>query len=79
MAYNGHQPNKLAVLAGFGIGLTWILTALYTLVRAFGGLRDDRYDYGVAWTTVGVLLLAAGIAALIGTWWHQLRPPTDVH
>jgi hypothetical protein len=72
-----HQPNRLAVLIGFGIGVTWIAAALYTLVRAVGGFADQRPDYGVAWVTAGLLLLAAGTAALVGTWWHQLKRTED--
>jgi hypothetical protein len=77
MTQNQHQPNRLALLTGFGIGVTWIAAALYTLVRAMGGFGTSRPDYGVAWTAVGILLLAAGCAAVIGTWWHQLRPAED--
>ncbi len=79
MAQNGNGPNKLALAAGFGIGLSWIAMALYTLAHAFTGMSDQRPDYGVAWGLAGVLLLAAGAAALIGTWWHVLRRPVDNH
>ena len=74
MAQNG-QPNKLALLAGFGIGLSWIAMALFVLVHAARGFSDQRPDYGVAWAASGLLLLAAGVASLIGTWWHLLRRP----
>ena len=74
MAQNGHQPNKLAILTGFGIGLSWIAMALYVLIQAARGFGDQRPDYGVAWALSGILLLAAGGAALVGTWWHLLRP-----
>ena len=74
MIPNGHQPNRMALLTGFSIGGIWVLAALYTIVRALGGFGDSRPDYGVAWITTGVLLLAAGVAAIVGTWWHQLRP-----
>jgi hypothetical protein len=79
MAEYEQQQNRLAVIVGFGTGVTWIVAALYTLMRAFGGISNDRYDYGVAWTTAGLLLLAAGVAALIGTWWHHVRPASDAH
>ncbi|MGQ0562435.1 MAG: hypothetical protein ACT443_11235 [Gemmatimonadota bacterium] len=74
MAINGSgtgAPNKLALAAGFGIGVLWVAMALWCLVAGVNGFSDERPDYGLAWTLVGVLLLAAGSAALIGTWWHQ--------
>jgi hypothetical protein len=48
--------------------------ALFALTKSFAGLNNHRPDYGLAWGLVGVLLLAAGTAAVIGTWWHNLRP-----
>lgn len=69
---NGHsEPNKLAVVVGFGIGITWLLMAFWCLYSGFHGYSLNRTDYGFLWTVVGVLLLGCGIAALIGTWWHQ--------
>ena len=79
MAHNGSAPNKLALTVGFGIGLSWIVMALYILVNAFAGISDSRPDYGLAWGLAGILLLAAGVAALIGTWWHVLRLPAAEH
>ena len=76
MAENGHSPNKLALAAGFGIGILWVVMALWCLFSAFNGFADNRPDYGLAWSLVGVLLLAAGGAALVGTWWHNLRVNT---
>ena len=74
MAHNGHHtPNKLALAAGFGIGITWILVALFCLYSAMKGAANDRPDFALAWGLVGVLLLGAGGAALVGTWWHQFR------
>ena len=77
MAQNGHQPNRVALIVGFGIGIVWIVSALYILVNAFNGFMDHRPDYGMSWSIVGVLLLAAGCASVGGTWWHQLRTTTD--
>ena len=71
MANGNGQPNKLAVAAGFGIGLTWIAMALWCLIWSMRGYSDNRTDYGFIWAVVGVLLLGCGIAALFGTWWHQ--------
>jgi hypothetical protein len=79
MAEHDHAANKLAIAAGFGIGLLWIVIALWCLYSAINGFSDNRPDYGLAWSLAGVLLLAAGGAALIGTWWHQLRPHPHQH
>jgi hypothetical protein len=76
MAVNGtHKPNPLALAAGFGIGVLWIAMALWSLIAAARGYADNRSDYGLIWAVVGVLLLGAGIAALVGTWWHQFALP----
>lgn len=69
-----HAPNKLALAVGFGIGVLWIAMALFCLAAAFQGFADQRSDYGLAWSLVGVLLFAAGTASIVGTWWHVLRP-----
>jgi hypothetical protein len=74
MAQNGHaEPNKLALAAGFGIGVTWIAMALWCLASGLKGYSDSRTDYGFLWMVVGVLLLGCGIAAIFGTWWHQFE------
>ena len=65
------QPNKLALGAGFGIGALWILMALWCLKSGIAGFSDSREDYGLVWTVVGVLLLGAGVASIVGTYWHQ--------
>jgi predicted MFS family arabinose efflux permease len=79
MAQNGTQPNRLALASGFGIGILWIATALFILYNAIRGFADHRPDYGMSWSLVGVLLLAAGVAALVGTWWHLIRRPPAHH
>jgi hypothetical protein len=79
MAHNGQRPNRLAVAVGFGIGLAWIAMALFTLARAKTGFGYSRPDYGLAWSLAGVLLLAAGVSAVIGTWWHVLRAHPENH
>ncbi|MGQ0813798.1 MAG: hypothetical protein ACT4O1_04975 [Gemmatimonadota bacterium] len=71
MATNGNEPNKLALAAGFGIGAAWTAMALWCIAAGIEGFRAGRSDYGLIWTVVGVLLLGAGGAAAIGTWWHQ--------
>ena len=65
--------TKLAYAAGFGIGLTWIALAILALRSAAQGFIDNRSDWGVGWGLVGILLLAAGTIAIVGTWWHQTR------
>jgi hypothetical protein len=76
MAVNGtNKANPLALAAGFGIGVLWIAMALWSWISAFRGFGDNRSDYGVIWAVVGTLLLGAGLAALIGTWWHQFALP----
>ena len=76
MAVNGtNKANPLALAAGFGIGVIWIAIAVWCLAAAFKGFGDARNDYGLVWSIVGVLLLGAGTAALVGTWWHQFALP----
>ena len=80
MDVNGtHKPNPLALAAGFGIGVVWIGIALWCLISAYNGYSNDRTDYGFVWSLVGVLMLAAGLSALVGTWWHQFALPRRHH
>jgi hypothetical protein len=65
--------NTLALGAGFGIGIVWIILASMALWSSIRGFSNDRFDWGLAYGLVGVLLLAAGLAAMVGTWWHQTR------
>ena len=65
--------NTLALGAGFGIGILWLLMAGTSLWSSFRGYANDRTDWGIAWGVVGILLLVAGIAAMFGTWWHLTR------
>lgn len=51
--------------------------AIASLVSAARGFQNERLDWGFGWGLIGVLLLAAGVAALVGTWWHQTRVRTD--
>ena len=73
MATHSGPQNVSALAAGFGIGILWIVFALTCLISAARGFANGRSDWGVGWGLVGVLLLAAGIAAMVGTWWHQTR------
>lgn len=63
--------RKLAFGAGFGIGILWIIISIATLISAANGFANQRPDWGVGWGLVGVLLLAAGISSIVGTWWHD--------
>jgi hypothetical protein len=72
MATEGPQ-NTAALGAGFGVGIFWIVMALTALWSSVRGYANQRDDWGLAWALVGILLLAAGLAAMIGTWWHLTR------
>jgi len=69
MAHNG-ALDKLGKVAGFGIGVIWVVLAIATLIAAARGSTYDRPDYALSWGLVGLFLLGAGLSALIGTWWH---------
>ncbi len=58
---------------GGGVGFLWIALAVVCLLSAVRGLGYDRFDWFMGWGLVGVLLLVAGAAALIGTWNHLYR------
>jgi hypothetical protein len=65
--------NTTALGAGFGIGVLWILMAATSLWSSARGFANERTDWGLAWGLVGILLLAAGIIAMIATWLHLTR------
>jgi hypothetical protein len=65
--------NTTALGVGFGIGVLWWLMAGTSLFSAARGYGNDRHDWGLLWGLVGLLLLAAGTAAMVGTWWHLTR------
>ena len=69
------HPAALAV--GFGIGLLWLLMAGTCLWSAARGYLNHRYDWGLVWGLVGLLLAAAGIAAMVGTWRHLAHQHDD--
>lgn len=73
MANENGPQNVPALAAGFGIGILWIVFAATCLISAFRAIGNDRSDWVVSWGLVGILLLAAGTAAMVGTWWHQTR------
>jgi hypothetical protein len=71
-------PQNVGALAfGFGLGIVWVILASLCLLSAARGYANGRLDWGLGWGLVGVLLLAAGIAAMVGTWWHQTRVLAD--
>jgi hypothetical protein len=75
MASETRRPpqNTIALGAGFGIGLLWWIMAGTAYWSAFRGYSNDRWDWGLAWGLIATLLLAAGTAAMVGTWWHLTR------
>ena len=73
MADHSGPQNVTALAAGFGIGIIWLVFAVTCLLSAARGFSNDRPDWGIGWGLVGLLLLAAGTAAMVGTWWHQTR------
>jgi len=77
MATPSGPQNVAALAAGFGIGIVWVVFAVTALLSAARGYANGRLDWGIGWGLVGVLLLAAGIAAMVGTWWHQTRVMKD--
>jgi hypothetical protein len=73
------MPPLIAYLFGGGVGVTWIALAIVALTSSFRGLNNDRLDWFLGWGLVGILLLAAGLAALVGTWWHLTRVRRPYH
>lgn len=71
------RTRTIGLLAGLGIGGIWVVLAALALWSAWQGARDGRSDWALGWGLVGGLLMAAGLAAIIGTWWHLFRvaPP----
>jgi len=69
--------NPIALATGFGIGVLWLIMAVTCLISAVRGYQHQRYDWGLMWAIVGVLLAAAGLGAMIGTWWHLTRIHDD--
>lgn len=65
--------SKVPTIIGFTIGVVLILLALNTLASSARGFRQGLLDWGVGYGLVGVLILAAGLSSIIGTWWHQNR------
>jgi hypothetical protein len=66
-------PRLAAIVPGFVIGVLWLAMAATALWSSARGYANDRSGWGLGWGLVGVLLLGAALAALVGTWWHNFR------
>lgn len=65
---------RAKVLAtGAIVGILWLAMAATCIWSAFRGAANGREDWALAWGLVGGLLLVAGSAAIIGSWWHETR------
>ena len=64
------ERSRIALAAALTISVLWTAMAATALWSAARGFANGRPDWGLGWGLVGVLLLAAGAAAGIGTWWH---------
>jgi hypothetical protein len=54
-----------------GIGVLWIGLSILLLISSAQGFANGRSDWGAGWGLVGILLMGAGIASIIGTLWHR--------
>lgn len=76
-AQHGPPRNNAALLAGFGIGIFWVIMGITALWSSVRGYNNHRYDWGLAWGLIGLLITAAGMIAMIATWWHLTRVHDD--
>lgn len=65
--------SRAGAIPGYVIGVLWLAMAATALWTSARGYANDRLDWGLGWGIVGTFLLAAALAALVGTWWHQNR------
>lgn len=72
-------PRVMGSAAGFVIGLILLALAANAIWGSFQGYQNGRSDWGLGWGLVGFFLLAAGLSAVIGTWWHNFRVKRDHH
>ena len=69
------RPKVLGT--GIVVGVLWLLMAGTSIWSAMRGAANDREDWALAWGLVGGLLLVAGLAAIVGSWWHENRVRRD--
>ena len=69
------RPKVLGT--GIVIGVLWLLMAGASILSAAKGASNGREDWALAWGLVGGLLLIAGLAAIVGSWWHETRVRRD--
>ena len=74
---NGPPRNTVALGAGFGIGILWVIMGVVSLKSSIRGYSNHRYDWGLAWGLIGLLITAAGTIAMVATWWHLTRVRDD--
>lgn len=72
-------PRALGTAAGFVIGVLLLALAANAIWGSVQGYQNGRGDWGLGWGLVGFFLLAAGLSAVIGTWWHNFRVKRDHH
>lgn len=72
-------PRVMGAGAGFVIGLILLALAANAIWGSVQGYENGRSDWGLGWGLVGFLLLAAGLSAVVGTWWHNFRVRRDHH
>lgn len=72
-------PRMLGALPGFIVGFLLLAMAANAIWGSIQGYANGRDDWGLGWGLVGFFLLAAALAALIGTWWHNYRVTRDPH
>ncbi len=77
-ALTSEPPRNVPALGvGFGIGIFWIVMAVTALWSSVRGYTNHRYDWGLMWAIIGILLLAAGTLSMVATWWHLTRVRND--
>jgi len=70
------RPRVLGT--GIVVGVLWLIMAGTSIWSAMRGAANHREDWALAWGLVGGLLLIAGLAAIIGSWWHETRVRRDL-
>jgi sterol desaturase/sphingolipid hydroxylase (fatty acid hydroxylase superfamily) len=65
--------KAVATLPGYIIGVLWLAMAISAIWSSASGYANGRSGWGLGWGLVGFFLLAAALAALVGTWWHNHR------